>query len=459
MQDLSERIREALANEEARAEEFANSVRFILLVVLTAVALLNALSISFEANIMNFGTLVFGYSYGFIVFIRMRRRGYHPAMKYITSCLDILLVFFLLFLYTKIDVPSVALKNYVFLIVFPLTVLTVFRYDRSLTLAAGGLAVACYLMLMLSLYVSGSVNFVNAGYERELFSNDVTYVGQFTKVLILGGYVFLLAYLTQYSRKLFVKLVSNELSTRNQKELMDWELNVASQVQTQFLPHCFPGIAGLELYGNVQQGRLVGGDYFDFIKLADDRLLAVIADVSGKGVPAALIMAEIRAVTHALAPMQIGLEELTRRANTLIHQSTDKKSFVTFFAAEVDASGGLLSYVNAGHPPPVISSGGSVAALAKGTIPLGVWAALPQLTMHTAAFPRGSILVSYTDGLWEQTNVHGEHFGEEGIRKFVQANADRDARAFVQELLEEIRRFGGGDQLNDDVGISVVKHL
>lgn len=459
MQELTERISEALAKEEARAEQFANNVRLILLIVLTAVALLNALSVSFEANILNLGALFIGYTYGFIVFIRIRRLGYHPMMKYITSCLDIVLVFLLLFLYTRIEIPSVALKNYVFLIVFPLIALTAFRYDRTLTFVAGGLAVALYLVLIFYLYLSNLITITHGGYERELFSGDVTYIGQLTKVLILSGYILLLSYLAHYSRKLFAKLVRDELSIRNQKELTDWELTIASQVQTQFLPHSFPVIAGLEIYGTVQQGRFVGGDYIDFIKLAEDTLLIVAADVSGKGVPAALIMAEVRASMHLLASMQIDLEDLAQRLNSLVHQSTDKKSFVTFYAAEVNTSHRLLTYVNAGHPPPLIYLAGKVRSLAKGTIPLGVCASLPQFTKHAEEFPPGSVLVSYTDGLTEQTNVKGEQFGEERIQEYVQSEVQVDARSFTRKLLEEIKIFAGGKDLDDDVSLAIVKYL
>jgi serine phosphatase RsbU (regulator of sigma subunit) len=459
MQELTERISGALAKEEARAEQFANNVRILLLIVLTAVALLNVTSVSFEANTLNFGALVIGYTYGFLVFIRIRRLGYHPIMKYITSSLDIVLVFLLLFLYTRIEIPSVALKNYVFLIVFPLIALTAFRYDRTLTVLAGGLAVALYLLLIFYLYLSNVITITHGGYERELFSGDVTYIGQLTKVLILSGYILLLSYLAQYSRKLIAKLVSDELSIRNQKELTDWELTIASQVQTQFLPHSFPVMAGLEIYGTVQQGRFVGGDYIDFIKLAEDTLLIVAADVSGKGVPAALIMAEVRASMHLLASMQIDLDDLAQRLNSLVHQSTDKKSFVTFYAAEVNTSRQLLTYVNAGHPPPLIYLAGKVRLLAKGTIPLGVRASLPQFKKHAEDFPPGSVLVSYTDGLSEQTNSQGEQFGEERLREYVQTKAHLDAHTFGQQLLQEIKNFGGANDLNDDVSISVVKHL
>ncbi len=458
MQELSERITEALAKEEARAELFASYVRLVLLIVLTTIALLNAPSLMFEANVFNFGALLVGYAYGLIVLARVRGPGYHPMMKYITSCLDVALVFLLLFLYTKIEIPSVALKNYVYLIVFPMIALTAFRYDRKLTLVSGGLAVALYLLLVLYLSLLHLITLTHGGYERELFTSDVTYIGQATKILILGVYVLLVSHLAQYSRKLFHKLVRDELSLRDLQEQTEWELTLASQVQAQFLPRSLPAIAGLDTYGVVQQGKFVGGDYYDFIKLAGDRLLVVSADVSGKGVPAALIMAEVRGSTQLLASMHTGLEGLLQRLNSMVHQSTEKKSFVTFSAAEVETSSGRLTYVNAGHPPPLVCSGGVVQSLVKGTIPLGICPELPQLTKHAVEFPSGSMLVSYTDGVLEARDAQGEEYGEERLREYVRSHFALDAEAFTLGLLQEVKNFGGGKAPDDDMSVAVVKY-
>ena len=159
MQELHQRIGEALAKEEARAEQFANYVRLILLIILGVIASVNAPSVILEANIFNFGALFIGFVYGFLVFIRIRRLGYHPLMKYVTSCVDILLVFLLLILYTRIEIPSVALKNYVFFVLFPLIALTAFRYDQVLTLVSGGLAVGLYLALVITLYLTNAITF------------------------------------------------------------------------------------------------------------------------------------------------------------------------------------------------------------------------------------------------------------------------------------------------------------
>jgi hypothetical protein len=308
-------------------------------------------------------------------------------MKYITSCLDIVLVTALLFLYTSIEIPSVALKNYAFLVVYPLIALTAFRYDRTLTLVAGGLAVTLYVALVATLALRGDVVFSAGGYADELFTQKVTYVGQGTKILILTGYVLLLAYLAWYSRRLFVRLVTEESNERSQKEGMERELEIASHVQLQLQPRSFPQLPGLEMFGAVEQGRFVGGDYCDFLPAGDRGLLLIVADVSGKGVPAALIMSEVRATIHLLAPMQPGLEVLAARLNTLLHRSTRRKDFVTFFAAEIDPSRGMLRYINAGHPPPLLLAGGELRSLSRRSLPLGLFDPVPDLAPATENFP------------------------------------------------------------------------
>ena len=457
MQELTDRISQALAKEEERAERFANSVRLVLLGVLTVVAVLNAPSLTIEANALNLGALLIGYAYGFAVLIRIRRRGYRPVMKYVTSCLDVVLVFLLLFLYTKIEIPSVALKNYVFFLLFPLIGLTAFRYDRKLTLTAGGLALGLYVALFLSLLLSHAITIANGGYAEELFSRDVTYIGQLTKIFILIVYVTLLSYLARYSRRLFAKLIGDELNLRSQKELMDWEIGIASRVQTRFLPHSLPAIEGLEIYGEVQQGRSIGGDYYDFLPVAGDTLLVVTADVSGKGIPAALIMAEVRASMQLLAPMHLSLEDLVQRLNTLLHQSTDKKDFVTFSVAAISPAERRMTYVNAGHLPPLIRSSGGVRSLKRGTLPLGLFAPLPKLIIHTEEFLPGDVFVSYTDGIVEQTNPLGEQYGEERLLGYVSANAHLDVRTFTTQLFVEVKTFAEGRGMDDDATIAVVK--
>jgi serine phosphatase RsbU (regulator of sigma subunit) len=458
MDAVNERIAEALKHEEEKAEWFANGVRIVLLLILTLIAVLNIRSITTNASLLNLCALLIGYWYGAAVFVIIRRVGYRPLMKYITSCFDIILVFTLLVLYTAIDVPSVALKNYVFLIVFPLIGLTVFRFDLRLTVVSGVLSIALYLGLTIYLHLSASVTFTHGGYESELFTKEVTYVGQLTKILILCGYVLLMSYLAEYTRTLFVKIVSNESNLLVRQELINRDLVVASDVQNLLQSHQFPDIAGLDICGLVEQGKFVGGDYCDFLKIDNDEILMVVADVSGKGVPAALIMSEVRTTIHIIVSEKLDLERLVGQLNALLVRSTRKKDFVTFFAARINASSHIVRYVNAGHPPPLIFSGGVFRSLDQRTIPLGLLPVLPDLTIVSEQFAPGDIFICYTDGLFERMNPDSEQFGEDRVRKYILANSIRNAGEFTHHFMNEVKEFGHGRELDDDVTIAVVKH-
>ena len=458
MEEITQRINQALANEEVRAERFANSARLTLIIILSFVAVLNAGSITFEANLLNFGALLLGYTYGTIVFLFIRRIGYRPIMKYITSCIDIVILFLLLYMYTTIEIPTVALKHYIFMIAFPLIMLTVFRYDRKLTMLSGGLTIVLYIVLIIYLAITKAVTITNGGYYRELFSDEITLIGQLTKVLILVGFVALASYLTKYTRRLLNKLIRVEVGLLVQKESTDLELEIASQVQRKLLPHQLPAVRGLEIFGKILPGKFVAGDYSDFIKLSETSLLTVVADVSGKGVPAALIMSEVRASTHLLASMGLTLEEFVRRLNGLLYESTDKKDFVTFFIAVINTTDGTIQYVNAGHPPPLIYLNNAVRLLSERTLPLGALAILPQFPKTFAEFPTGSVAVLYTDGILERTNPEGEQYGEERLHHFIQDNADNDVQTLVQKLLGDVKSFGMGKDLDDDVTLAIIRH-
>jgi serine phosphatase RsbU (regulator of sigma subunit) len=456
MEDLTTRINHALALEEVRAERFASISRLTLLAILTVTAIFNASTLTFEANAMNFGALVVGYTYGLLVSFQIARKRYRPYVKYFTSCADILLVMLLLFLYTHIENPAVALKNYVFLVVFPLVGLTALRYDVRLTIVAGTTALTLYVGLFAYLVLTQSIQLEFTGYSDELFTSRVTIVGQATKILILAGYVALVAYMARYSRRLMERLVHQEIEVQSDKEAMERELEVAAQVQDQLLPQEFPRVGSLSVHGRVESGRFVGGDYCDFIKIGEGRMLVAVADVSGKGVPAALIMSEVRAATHLLASMSLTLAEFMEKLNDLLHKSTERKTFVTFFAGIVDTESEQLSFVNAGHPPPLLGTQGKLSPLSRGTIPLGVMSTLPQCTVHTEPFPRDSWLVCYTDGVLERRDAQGEEYGEERLRQWAEQRCTGTAIECVNQLLSDLKAFGEGRELDDDLTIAII---
>lgn len=457
MEEITQHIQKALAEEEARVEKSIFDVRLALLLIFAVLAAVNAHLLPFEINFINFGILLLAGFYKLVLYLVTRRRGYRPVIKYVTSFMDVFLIYLVMILYSQFYTPAAALKNYVFFLLFPVIVLTVFRYNLLLTWLSGGLAFLLYLGMFLYLYLSDSITMGNGGYMDELFSANITFIGQLTKGLMLFSFVALAAFLAQYTRRLFDRLVVNEVRTRREKELMERELEIASQVQKKLLPNSFPKISSLDLYGTVLPGRFVGGDYYDFLPISDAAVLLVTADVAGKGVPAALIMSEVRGATHLLSSMELPLSGLVQQLNSLLYASMDRNYFVSYFAALLDTANGIIRYVNAGHPPPLLISEGRISALANNTMALGFLPALPQVKEITEAFPPGSMVIAFTDGVWEHTDEEGEQFGEERLKEFTQSHSRLNAQAFVEQLLEDIHTFGRGRDLDDDVTIAVAK--
>jgi sigma-B regulation protein RsbU (phosphoserine phosphatase) len=170
-----------------------------------------------------------------------------------------------------------------------------------------------------------------------------------------------------------------------------------------------------------------------------------------------LIMSEVRASTHLLATMNTTLAEFVERLNVLLHQSTERKTFVTLFAGEIDMSQSIIRYINAGHPRPLICREGHLSTLGKGTIPLGVMTPIPQCIVHSEPFPRGSWLVCYTDGVLERRNLEGEEYGEERLTGSAQRHGALEPEEFVQSLFADVSDFGRGRELDDDITVAVAR--
>ena len=186
-------------------------------------------------------------------------------------------------------------------------------------------------------------------------------------------------------------------------------------------------------------------------------MLLLVGDVSGKGVPAALIMAGVRASARLSASMNAGLEELVFRLNEMLYESTAATSYLTLFAAEIDTAAGSLRYINAGHPPPLLHTLDAVCELACGTAPLGLFPVLAGLRAYCEPFPAGSLLVACTDGVSERSNPAGEFYGLGSLRSFVERNHHLDCPDFVGLLLKEVRQFGADAPLEDDLTLAVAR--
>ncbi len=242
-----------------------------------------------------------------------------------------------------------------------------------------------------------------------------------------------------------------------EKRRLENELRIAGQVMDALLPTEPTGVKNFDVAGRSISSTEVGGDYYDFVRVADGRLGLVVADVSGKGIPAALMMASFRAYVHALLGNEFSLRAVFKRLNSLIERSTEDRHFVTAFYGELDDEGRRMFYVNAGHNPPLhLRDGQSVRLLSTGGIPLGM---RPEATYSEdiAYFTQGDVLVLYTDGVTEAENDAGEPYGLERVERVVRSRIHASANEICEAVVEDTRAYLADYQRADDLTVVVVK--
>jgi sigma-B regulation protein RsbU (phosphoserine phosphatase) len=243
-----------------------------------------------------------------------------------------------------------------------------------------------------------------------------------------------------------------------EKQKIEKEMAIARRIQRALLPESEPGIDGWDIAGINIPCLTVGGDYFDYVDRGNDQHWLVIADVSGKGTGAALLMASVQAALHALAGLgDISLEALTERLNEIVYQSTEGNRYVTAFFATVDASTGETTFVNAGHCYPVLlRADGTVERLQQGGPVVGLLPEINPVAGQTR-LESGDLLVLYTDGLSETTSPDGEEFEEDRIVEIMRETAGKPSREIMATLLSRVRVFAAEAGLADDLTLMVVQ--
>jgi sigma-B regulation protein RsbU (phosphoserine phosphatase) len=235
------------------------------------------------------------------------------------------------------------------------------------------------------------------------------------------------------------------------------DIRIAAEIQRDFLPRTLPPCEGFEMAARALPCLQVGGDYYDLICLDPDRVGLAVADVSGKGIGAALLMASLRAWLRAELGHGTGLAALAAKLNDFIHESSDIHSFITFFFAELDSATGSLRFVNAGHNPPLIfGCDGSVRELPATGLVLGMFAARPYEVGAGEVGP-GEVLVLYTDGITESRNPGDEEFGVEGLAAAVREERENDASAILEKVFQRLAEFTACAEPFDDRTLVVVK--
>ncbi len=237
-------------------------------------------------------------------------------------------------------------------------------------------------------------------------------------------------------------------------EMQDRELERAREIQQSLLPREIPQIPGFEVAGAWQPASMVSGDYYDVLRFSDHRLGICIADVVGKGVSAALLMANVQASVRAFASDLESPAEVCGKVNNLLHDNIATGKFVTFLYGILDGDTRTFRYCNAGHLYPILVSAGSTRMLEQGGAVLGVFPGW-KYENSTIEFGAGDRLLLFTDGITEATDAAGQEFEEGSIATFAKANAGLSASELNTRLLAQVTAFCDA-QFRDDATLLVI---
>src|SRR6201987_2316440 len=245
---------------------------------------------------------------------------------------------------------------------------------------------------------------------------------------------------------------------QQQRDALLQDVELAAQVQRMFLPLGKPSSAGLEIAGMMQPAKGLSGDYYDYIPIDAHTIQIVIADVSGKGVSAALLMSATAAATQLEANHERNMLEIVGRLNTGILSVSDGEHYVTLLLAEIDAQKRTLNYVNCGHNPALLfrSETGKVTRLSSSCAPIGI-SPEESCELASADLATGDVLVFYTDGVTEAQNDLGEEFGTERLSALLKRGSDLSAESLMSTIFSDASDFCSQVGFADDVTILVVK--
>ena len=249
-------------------------------------------------------------------------------------------------------------------------------------------------------------------------------------------------------------------ASRHKLLTLQGELDVASGMQQSILPKHFPKAQQYELYGSMAPARNVGGDFFDVIRLAGNRIGVAIADVSDKGIPAALFMMSSRTLLKGAALGSDDPGTVVTVVNDQLQDGNEANMFVTLFYAVFDPRSGMLLYANGGHNPPVIvhKDGSSTELPLTGGVALGVAPGLSYSTAH-AKLDRGDTLVMYTDGVSEAENAAQEEFGMDRLLSVFASSPPTAARQANDAVFDAVKEFAGDNSQSDDITCLVLRRL
>ncbi len=251
------------------------------------------------------------------------------------------------------------------------------------------------------------------------------------------------------------RLYEEERALQEMKE----EVRLAARIQMDLLPKSAPEIPGYDIAGTSIAAQVVGGDYFDFIPCEEGRYAICLGDVSGKGLPASLLMANLQATLRGQTLLNPPAKICLQRSNRLLYQSTSSEKFVTLFYSILDTRTHTLSFTNAGHDAPILlAKGGDVNRLETGGVVLSIMEEFPYDEDQLTLAP-GDVLIVYSDGITEAINMNQELFGVDRLLAAIRANRDKSANELIESIVAAVKAYAGPAPQADDMTLVVIKRL
>lgn len=252
---------------------------------------------------------------------------------------------------------------------------------------------------------------------------------------------------------------SRHIEREKEKEQMEKQLELAAQVQRDFLPKKNPECKQFEITGANIPCYQVGGDYYDYINIDDNRIGITIADVSGKGVSAALLMAQLRASLHTQVSPNYNINDMTEKLNALVYGSTASNTYITFFYGELNKKTGELSYINAGHLPPILlNKKGHILRLDTCGFCLGMFPSA-DYEVRTIYFEKGDTALFFTDGFTECRSKANEDYTEERLAKLLKKHHKLSSQNLLDRIFEEVNAFTADTEQMDDMTLVIIKRM
>lgn len=265
-------------------------------------------------------------------------------------------------------------------------------------------------------------------------------------------------FITTITNIIAVAIENKRLFKRQLKqERFNKEMELAKEFQQMLIPDHIPPSESYDVDIYYKPHFNVGGDYVDFVKFTDDRFAVVIADISGKGVAAALLMSNFQAMLHSLIYQYRDLETFVLALNQAVYRITKSDKFITFFIAEIDTKRKELRYINAGHFPPIMINNGELLQLKTGSTVIGAFDKLPFIQEESISLKPDALLFCFTDGLADLQNNEGTYYEENQIRDFVLSNKKLSPSEFNKKLIKEVEDFKEEKEYVDDIAILTTK--